>query len=166
MGQLVPHYALATLRILSKPAAKTSCAKEILAPVAAAAARLTATLSGAAKGAAGAKKNKQAPAAELSGALASAAAAAAGLEEDVAAALAGKLRAPLAWRTKKADAIKQFNPMYEEEGYQKGRDYDPNRERAEKKKLQRELKQVGLALLSVRLVTWNILAVISVLTVS
>lgn len=53
----------------------------------------------------------------------------------------GTLRAPLAWRTKSADAIKQFNPMYEEEGFQKGRDYDPNRERANKRQLQRELKQ-------------------------
>ena len=64
-----------------------------------------------------------------------------GLRADVAAKLAGAKRAPLAWRAKKAEAIKQFNPMYEEEGYQKGRDYDPNRERAEQRRLQRQLRQ-------------------------
>ena len=57
------------------------------------------------------------------------------------AALAGARRAPLRWRTKAAEAIKQFNPVYEEEGYQRGRDYDPNRERAEARRLQRQLKQ-------------------------
>ena len=35
--------------------------------------------------------------------------------------------------------------MYEEEGYQKGRDYDPNRERAEARRLQRQLKQEAAA---------------------
>ena len=63
------------------------------------------------------------------------------LRADVAAKLAGAKRAPLAWRAKKTEAIKQFNPMYEEEGYQKGRDYDPNRERAEQRRLQRQLRQ-------------------------
>ena len=50
-------------------------------------------------------------------------------------------RAPLRWRAKQTEAIKQFNPVYEEEGYQKGRDYDPNRERAEARRPQRQLKQ-------------------------
>ena len=150
------HAAVATLRVLSKPAARTSCAGEILAPVRAAAERLTATLSGGGGGGGGGegkntKKNnnkKKAPPPPpaaapvvLSGALAAAAASSAGLEKDIASALSGALRAPLAWRTKKAEAIKQFNPMYEEEGYQKGRDYDPNRERAEARRLQRQLKQ-------------------------
>ena len=53
---------------------------------------------------------------------------------------------PLAWRLfvgagRRRRAIKQFNPAYEEEGYQKGRDYDPNRERAEARRLQRQLRK-------------------------
>jgi nucleolar protein 14 len=63
------------------------------------------------------------------------------LVADVDGALAGARRAPLRWRAKQTEAIKQFNPVYEEEGYQKGRDYDPNRERAEARRLQRQLKQ-------------------------
>ena len=60
-------------------------------------------------------------------------------------ALAGARRA-LRWRVKQTEAIKQFNPVYEEEGYQKGRDYDPNRERAEaRRRLQRQLKQEAQA---------------------
>ena len=88
------------------------------------------------------KKKKSAPkSAPLTGTLAAVRAACESLRADVAAKLAGAKRAPLAWRAKKAEAIKQFNPMYEEEGYQKGRDYDPNRERAEQRRLQRQLRQ-------------------------
>jgi nucleolar protein 14 len=55
--------------------------------------------------------------------------------------LAGALKTPLTYHTKAAEAIKMYNPMYEEDGYQKGRDYDPNRERAEARKLKKQLKQ-------------------------
>jgi nucleolar protein 14 len=51
------------------------------------------------------------------------------------------VRLSLAWHTKSVEAIKQFNPMYEEDGFQKGRDYDPNRERAENRKLKKELRK-------------------------
>lgn len=44
-------------------------------------------------------------------------------------------------RTKRAEPIKQYNPRFEEDGYVAGRNYDPDRERAEKKKLQRQLKK-------------------------
>ena len=137
--QAALHAAVVTLRILSKPAARTACASELLEPVQAAASRLTAVLTG--TGPEKEKNKRQTTPPALTGALAATAAACAGLQEDIAGALRGTLRAPLAWRQKKADAIKQFNPMYEEEGYQKGRDYDPNRERAEARKLQRQLKQ-------------------------
>jgi nucleolar protein 14 len=56
-------------------------------------------------------------------------------------ALVGAVKTPLAYHTKTAEAIKTFNPMYEEDGYQKGRDYDPNRERAEARKLKKQVKQ-------------------------
>ena len=55
--------------------------------------------------------------------------------------LACALKTPLTYHTKAAEAIKMYNPMYEEDGYQKGRDYDPNRERAEARKLKKQLKQ-------------------------
>ena len=55
--------------------------------------------------------------------------------------LAGAVKSPLAYHKKVAEAIKTYNPMYEEDGYQKGRDYDPNRERAEARKLKKQLKQ-------------------------
>eukprot|EP00249_Psilotum_nudum_P014714 c24961_g1_i1 orf=114-2843(+) len=51
-----------------------------------------------------------------------------------------RLRQPLQMRIKKQVPIKQFNPRFEE-NYVKGRDYDPDRQRAERKKLQRLLKK-------------------------
>jgi len=56
-------------------------------------------------------------------------------------ALAGAVKTPLAYHTKAVEAIKTFLPRFEEDGYVLGRDYDPNRERAEKKKLKKQLKQ-------------------------
>eukprot|EP00250_Pteridium_aquilinum_P014439 c21988_g1_i1 orf=84-2915(+) len=50
------------------------------------------------------------------------------------------LRQPLRMRAKKPAPIKQFNPKFEE-NFVQGRNYDPDRERAEGKKLQRLIKQ-------------------------
>ncbi|CAN4122028.1 unnamed protein product [Withania somnifera] len=50
------------------------------------------------------------------------------------------LRQPLKMRKKKPVPIKMLNPKFEE-NYVKGRDYDPDRERAEKKKLKKRLKE-------------------------
>jgi nucleolar protein 14 len=44
-------------------------------------------------------------------------------------------------RTKRAEPIKQYNPRFEEDGFVQGRDYDPDRERAEMKKLRKQLKK-------------------------
>ncbi|KAG9140132.1 hypothetical protein Leryth_015745 [Lithospermum erythrorhizon] len=52
-----------------------------------------------------------------------------------------KLRLPLQMRKKKILPIKLYEPKFVEEGYVKGRDYDPDRERAEQKKLKKLLKQ-------------------------
>ncbi|CAM6128736.1 unnamed protein product [Calypogeia fissa] len=49
------------------------------------------------------------------------------------------MRQPLRMRMKKPTPIKQFNPKFEE-NYVHGRNYDPDRERAEKKKLQKQVK--------------------------
>lgn len=51
-----------------------------------------------------------------------------------------RLRQPLRMRVKKPAPIKQFNPKFEE-NFVRGRNYDPDRERSEGKKLQRLLKQ-------------------------
>ncbi|MCO5548652.1 hypothetical protein L7F22_002111 [Adiantum nelumboides] len=51
-----------------------------------------------------------------------------------------KLRQPLRMRLKKPVPIKQFNPKFEE-NFVRGRNYDPDKERAEGKRLQRLLKQ-------------------------
>lgn len=51
-----------------------------------------------------------------------------------------RLRQPLRMRLKKPVPIKQFNPKFEE-NFVQGRNYDPDRERAERKKLQRLLKE-------------------------
>ncbi|MCO5559962.1 hypothetical protein L7F22_013566 [Adiantum nelumboides] len=51
-----------------------------------------------------------------------------------------KLRQPLRMRLKKSVPIKQFNPKFEE-NFVRGRNYDPDKERAEGKRLQRLLKQ-------------------------
>ncbi|MED6180212.1 hypothetical protein PIB30_117155 [Stylosanthes scabra] len=50
------------------------------------------------------------------------------------------LRRPLQMRKQKPVAIKLLNPKFEE-NYVKGRDYDPDRERAEMRKLKRQLKR-------------------------
>ncbi|RAL38320.1 hypothetical protein DM860_002298 [Cuscuta australis] len=50
------------------------------------------------------------------------------------------LRQPLRMRKQKPVPIKMFNPKFEE-NYVKGRDYDPDRERAERRKLKKRLKQ-------------------------
>ncbi|KAF3782230.1 Nucleolar protein 14 [Nymphaea thermarum] len=50
------------------------------------------------------------------------------------------LRQPVQMRKQRPVPIKQFNPKFEE-NYVKGRDYDPDRERAEKKKFLRQLKR-------------------------
>ncbi|KAH9309727.1 hypothetical protein KI387_037638, partial [Taxus chinensis] len=50
------------------------------------------------------------------------------------------LRNPLRMRLQKPVPIKQFNPRFEE-NFVHGRDYDPDRERAQRKKLQRQIKQ-------------------------
>ncbi|KAG0589628.1 hypothetical protein KC19_1G034800 [Ceratodon purpureus] len=50
------------------------------------------------------------------------------------------LRQPLQMRMSKPTPIKTFNPQFEE-NYVKGRDYDPDRQRAETKKLKKQLKR-------------------------
>ncbi|XP_055809873.1 uncharacterized protein LOC129880063 [Solanum dulcamara] len=50
------------------------------------------------------------------------------------------LRQPLKMRKKKPVPIRMVNPKFEE-NYVKGRDYDPDRERAEKKKLKKRIKE-------------------------
>lgn len=50
------------------------------------------------------------------------------------------LRQPLKMRKKKPVPIRMINPKFEE-NYVKGRDYDPDRERAEKKKLKKRIKE-------------------------
>ena len=138
------HAALSTLKVLAKPALGTAAAGEILAPVTVAVARLALALSGGpgdAKPAKGKKRAPPPPPPALTGPLASAAEVCRQIDQDIRLALAGRQRVPLVWREKKVEAIKTFNPMFEEQGYSKGRDYDPNRERAEKRKLQREIKK-------------------------
>ncbi|KAL4639817.1 hypothetical protein ACB092_03G245500 [Castanea dentata] len=51
-----------------------------------------------------------------------------------------KLRRPLLMRKQKPVPIKMLNPKFEE-NFVKGRDYDPDRERAEKRKLQKQVKR-------------------------
>ena len=77
----------------------------------------------------------------MSGPLASVAEVCVAMDREMREALAGRLMVPLRLREKKVEAIKTYNPMFEEQGYSKGRDYDPNRERAEKRKLRREVKK-------------------------
>eukprot|EP00271_Cylindrocystis_brebissonii_P001708 TRINITY_DN1198_c4_g1_i1.p1 TRINITY_DN1198_c4_g1~~TRINITY_DN1198_c4_g1_i1.p1 ORF type:complete len:1029 (+),score=344.93 TRINITY_DN1198_c4_g1_i1:40-3126(+) len=49
-------------------------------------------------------------------------------------------RLPLQMRAKRPEPIKMFNPKFEE-NFVLGRDYDPDRERSERKKLQRQIKR-------------------------
>ena len=51
------------------------------------------------------------------------------------------VHAPLQLHARKAEPIKTFNPRFEEEGYVKGRDYDVDRERSEKRKLKKQLQR-------------------------
>ncbi|XP_048431664.1 probable nucleolar complex protein 14 [Pyrus x bretschneideri] len=50
------------------------------------------------------------------------------------------LRQPLQMRKQKPVAIKMLNPKFEE-NFVKGRDYDPDREQAERRKMKKLLKQ-------------------------
>lgn len=52
-----------------------------------------------------------------------------------------KLRQPLRMRERKIEPIKLLDPKFVEEGYVKGRDYDPDRAKAEERKLKKHLKQ-------------------------
>ena len=144
----------ATLRVLAAPARATPSARELLWPARVAAARVARRLERheASRVSKGVGKQKRvnvknvknvnvSRGVELLPDLERARGACEALVADVDSALAGARRAPLRWRAKQTEAIKQFNPVYEEEGYQKGRDYDPNRERAEARRLQRQLKQ-------------------------
>eukprot|EP00959_Pyramimonas_sp_CCMP1952_P463578 9485167-Pyramimonas_sp.AAC.1 len=45
---------------------------------------------------------------------------------------------------KRAEPVKSFNPKFEEEGYVQGRDYDPDRQRAEQRKLKKLIKKCVL----------------------
>jgi len=51
-----------------------------------------------------------------------------------------RLRQPLRMRMSKPVPIKMYNPVFED-NFVKGRDYDPDRERAETKKLKKQLKR-------------------------
>ena len=139
--------AAATLNVLLSPARATPSAREWLAPARVAAERVLRRIERLEDAASKTKKRESAKRAKNKNdfvkhdAYASARSACAALVAEADAALAGARRAPLRWRAKAAEAIKQFNPVYEEEGYQRGRDYDPNRERAEARRLQRQLKQ-------------------------
>ena len=46
---------------------------------------------------------------------------------------------PLRWHDQRREAARSFAPRFEEDGFVAGRDYDVDRERAEKRKLRREL---------------------------
>jgi nucleolar protein 14 len=138
--------AVSTLRVLSAPALATAAAKEVLAPAAAAVNRLALALSGGPGESAnepgkGKKRAPPPPPPALVGHLASVAEVCVAMDREMREALAGRLMVPLRLREKKVEAIKTYNPMFEEQGYSKGRDYDPNRERAEKRKLRREVKK-------------------------
>ena len=112
--------AVACLRQLSRAAVKTPSASELLSPIRGSIVNLRKALK---------KTNKEL--AELCDAFV----------KELDDGLAGAVKSPLAYHKKVAEAIKTYNPMYEEDGYQKGRDYDPNRERAEARKLKKQLKQ-------------------------
>ena len=114
------HGAVACLRQLSRAAVKTPSASEMLSPIRGSVVNLRKALK---------KTNKEL--AELCDAFV----------KELDDGLAGAVKSPLAYHKKAAEAIKTYNPMYEEDGYQKGRDYDPNRERAEARKLKKQLKQ-------------------------
>jgi nucleolar protein 14 len=133
--------AASTLNVLLSPARATPSAREWLAPARDAAERVLRRIERLEDAKSAKTKKRKSVKSAKHDEYASAKSACAALVAEADAALAGARRAPLRWRTKAAEAIKQFNPVYEEEGYQRGRDYDPNRERAEARRLQRQLKQ-------------------------
>jgi nucleolar protein 14 len=121
------RYAISTLRNLIKPVQKVACAPEMLQKVQIALNRLICSLKtlGKKDGAAYDETLKMCEA----------------IHDEIEKTKKSSVRLSLAWHTKSVEAIKQFNPMYEEDGFQKGRDYDPNRERAENRKLKKELRK-------------------------
>ena len=114
--------AISCLRQLSRPVMKTPSAAELLAPVR----EIVHVLAQA--------SNKKSKRSELSDSCAD-------FVKELDDALAGAVKTPLAYHTKAVEAIQTYLPRFEEDGYVLGRDYDPNRERAEKKKLKKQLKQ-------------------------
>ena len=122
LGAIGLKAAISCLRQLSRPVMKTPSAAELLAPVR----ESVSALAQASK-----KKSKSS---ELSDSCAD-------FIKELDDALAGAVKTPLAYHTKAVEAIKTYLPRFEEDGYVLGRDYDPNRERAEKKKLKKQLKQ-------------------------
>jgi len=52
-----------------------------------------------------------------------------------------RVRPPLRLHTTRKEPVKSFNPKFEEEGYIAGRDYDPDRARAEQRKLKKQIKK-------------------------
>ncbi len=121
------RYAVSTLGNLIKPVQKVSCAPEMLKKVQIALNRLIRSLKTFGKEN-GAVYNDILKMCEA-------------MRDDIEKKKKSSVRLSLAWHTKSVEAIKQFNPMYEEDGFQKGRDYDPNRERAENRKLKKELRK-------------------------
>ena len=121
------RYAVSTLGNLIKPVQKVSCAPEMLQKVQIALNRLIRSLKTFGKEN-GAVYNDILKMCEA-------------MRDDIEKKKKSSVRLSLAWHTKSVEAIKQFNPMYEEDGFQKGRDYDPNRERAENRKLKKELRK-------------------------
>ena len=121
------RYAVSTLGNLIKPVQKVSCAPEMLQKVQITLNRLIRSLKTFGKEN-GAVYNDILKMCEA-------------MRDDIEKKKKSSVRLSLAWHTKSVEAIKQFNPMYEEDGFQKGRDYDPNRERAENRKLKKELRK-------------------------
>ena len=121
------RYAVSTLGNLIKPVQKVSCAPEMLQKVQIALNRLIRSLKTFGKEN-GAVYNDILKMCEA-------------MRDDIEKKKKSSVRLSLAWHMKSVEAIKQFNPMYEEDGFQKGRDYDPNRERAENRKLKKELRK-------------------------
>ena len=116
--------AAATLRVLAAPARATPSARELLWPARVAAARVARRLERhEASREKGVGKKKRAnvnvsrgvePLPDLERAAKKAREACEALVADVDGALAGARRAPLRWRVKQTEAIKQFNPVYED----------------------------------------------------
>ena len=121
------RYAISTLGNLIKPVQKVACAPEMLQKVQVALNRLMRSL----------KTFGKKDGAVYDGILKMCET----MHNEICETKKSSVRLSLAWHTKSVEAIKQFNPMYEEDGFQKERDYDPNRERAENRKLKKELRK-------------------------